>query len=302
MGRRNRHHVVSRGYQRNFAAGELIRLVDKRSRTYATVGTRDAFVEQDFNSRRMPDQTWDDELEGEWRRAEHLLPVLRRVGTSEETPTDRELIKPVIALHIARSYGFVELSNRIHDQVGSETGKRMGADPEMVRLYEQQVGHLAADGEIEAYVAGHMQTIKEDRQLLIERMAYAYNWALQNFLPRLRLQVLHAPPPFEWVTGDSPVLVGDQLGTKLLSRGQIAMGDSQTVYFPLTRYVAVTAWARDSEPDTTPPPASLQQINWMMWRNCLRYVACHPGANPSRLLATQVIEGGPRSPGIGRGA
>jgi hypothetical protein len=283
--------VVSRGYQRNFANGELILLVDKRFRQYTTVGTRDAFVERDFNSRRMPDDTWDDELEGEWRKAEHLLPALRRVGTSEELPTDRELIKPVIALHIARSYGFVELSTRIHDQVGSETGKRMGADPAMVRLYEQQVGHLAAEGEIEAYVAAHMQTIKEDRMLLIDRMANAYNWALQNFLPRLWLQVLHAPSPFEWVTGDSPVLVADKLGTRLLSRGQIAMGDSQTVYFPLTRHVAVTAWVGDPEPDTTPPPASRQQINWLMWRNCLRYVACHPSADPSRLLATRLTEG-----------
>lgn len=224
--------MVSQGYQRNFADGELIRLVDKRSRTYTTVGTWDAFIERDFNSRRTPDDTWDDELEVEWRKAEDLLPALRRVGTPKEGPTDRQLIKPVIALHIARSYGVVELSNRIHDQVGAETGKRMGADPEMVRLYEQQVGHLAAEGEIEAYVAGHMQTMKEDRRLLIERMANAYNWALQTFLPRVQLQVLHAKPPIEWVTGDSPVLVTDRLGTKLLSRGQIAMGDSETVYFP----------------------------------------------------------------------
>jgi hypothetical protein len=95
---RRRHHVVSRGYQRFFADGERVLLIDKNTRTYKEVGTRDTFVEAHFNSWRTQ-AGWDDSLEDQWQRIEGLvLPDVRVLLAGAGGEQQRESAKILAAV------------------------------------------------------------------------------------------------------------------------------------------------------------------------------------------------------------
>jgi hypothetical protein len=103
MGRRKKHHIVFRGFQRHFAVGEQLLVVDKESLTWFPAGTADLFVAKDFNTWFGP-QGADDSLETTWGRIETAaLARVRRLGTRSEQPGDREAAKDIAALHLARS-------------------------------------------------------------------------------------------------------------------------------------------------------------------------------------------------------
>jgi hypothetical protein len=92
----------------------------------------------------------------------------------------------------------------------------------------------------------------------------------------------------EWVTGDSPVVLANQGLTRLHSLRQLAVYDASTFHIPLGRTVAMTIYTKDCPPDQFVQHDVVQRINWLMWRNCHRFLACHPSADPERLLATTI--------------
>src|SRR5690349_3262968 len=102
MARRRRHHLVSRGYLRNFADGERVLLCSKATRTGKLVGTRDTFVESHFGSV-LTDTGWNDEIEDEWTRLEdEALPSVRRLISGERGEHQLAAAKVLAAIHFVR--------------------------------------------------------------------------------------------------------------------------------------------------------------------------------------------------------
>jgi hypothetical protein len=281
----HRHHVVSRGYQRFFAQGERVLLIDKRSRTYKEVGTRATFVESNFNSWRT-EAGWDDSLEKEWQRIEgHILPRLRVLLSGPGGHAQREAAKVLAALHFARSYSLREMQLFVGEQVVEDASIRFIADPVFVSLYNEQFGHTPGPGEIENYIADRWHDLTSNLQFIQERTVHAYHFAKDFFGP-LRVQFLYAHPRIGFVLGDTPLIVADPNLFRVGIRDRIALGDAERIWMPLTRRCSMSFWTTDrgESKDAFLTPADVQKLNWLSWRAASRFLICHPNEDPRRAL------------------
>lgn len=287
MGEKKRHHVVSRGLQRHFAAGEQILLVDKVTRTAKSVGTADAFLEPRFNSV-LTDAGWDQTLENEWARVEGLaLPAARRLATGDEKPDDRHFVKVVVAIHIARSLTFRDWQHEIVQQVALDLGLKMEADETATHLFERSYNRPPEPGEIRALIDRAMDQAGKTQGLRAERMAHFYTKSLE-YVENCTVQLLYTIGQMEWVIGDTPVVLANNDLTRLHALKQLAVFEASVIYMPIGRRVAITFHGDECPPDQHVPVSGCQRINGIMWRNCQRFLACHPAADPGRLLATTI--------------
>jgi len=287
MGQSQTHHVVSRGYQRLFADGEHILLIHKQSKKAKPVGTRDAFHAPRFNSFRTP-AGWDDSLEEEWARIEGLaLPAVRRLAAGVGTASDRDTAKVVAGIHLARSVTFQDWHLKITAEVTEGTSAKFETDPQANALFEDGYGRRPRPGEISALVERQMTAINNSKGLFVERMVHIYNKARER-IESTNVQLLMTIGKMEWVIGDTPVITANNDLTRLHSNKQLAIFEGEAFFMPLGRRVGMTLFGRAADPDQYVPADTCQKINWLMWRNCRRFLACHPAADPCRLLAAPI--------------
>ncbi len=282
---RRRHHVVSRGYQRFFADGERVLLIDKNTRTYKEVGTRDTFVEAHFNSWRTQ-AGWDDSLEDQWQRIEGLvLPDVRVLLAGAGGEQQRGSAKILAAVHFARSYSFRQMQALVGNVVVETEGKRLAAAPLFVSLFTRDVGHAPGPGEAEAYVADRWTDLTKNGRFLQERTVHAYHFAKDYFEP-LHVQFLYSHPSLGFVTGDTPLIAADSHLFRTSIRDHMALGDAERIWMPLTTTCSMSLWSSDQEAarDVRLPPSEVQKLNWLVWRAAARFVICRPSQDPSRAL------------------
>jgi hypothetical protein len=287
---RRRHHVVSRGYQRFFAEGERVLLIDKMAGTFTEAGTRHTFVATHFNSWKS-ETGWDDHLEDEWQRIENLvLPVVRELLSAPGGHAQREAAKILAAVHFARSYSLREMHELVGATVVDREGKRLAADPVFVGTYAKELGHSPVMGEIEAYVADRWDDLTKNGLFRQERMVHAYHFAKDWFEP-LQVQFLYSHPRITYVTGDTPLVLADSNLLKVGIRDRLALGDAERLWMPLTTGCSMSLWGSDMAvpPDQKLAPADVQKLNWLSWRAAGRFVICHPHQDPGVALATTTL-------------
>jgi hypothetical protein len=281
---RRRHHVVSRGYQRFFADGERVLLIDKLRRTYKEVGTADCFVEDHFNSW-IGDTGWEDDLEDEWQRLENMiLPQVRSLVNERGTDDQREACKILAAIHFARSYVLREMQSTIGEIAILGEADRMAGDPIYIGAFTEQLGHAPLPGEIESYIADLWADLTANRRFLQERTVYAYTSALDMFKPR-QVQFLYSREHLGFVLGDTPLITGDSQLFKVSVTDGIALGEAVQIWMPVTSGCSMLLhWGTDQElpKDGRLSPYQVQQSNWVSWRAARRFLICHPDQNPMR--------------------
>ena len=281
----HRHHLVSRGYQRFFADGEQLRLIDMRSHTYRQAGTRDVFVEANFNSWQGEDG-WNDELELTWHNKVES-PAIALVGELIEGKageSQRDAAKVLAALHLARSYSFDIVHNRILEQVEADEMQLVEADQSYAQLFEADAGRVPEQGELAERVQLIVEAMRFGRQFMLERMVHLFNFTLE-FFRTLNVALLHVPPGMSFLTGDTPVVTRDKHGFKIGIRQGVALGDTFGIIMPLGRHVAMDLYTSEAPPDRILFPWQVQMLNLLVARSALRFLACHPSDDPARLLA-----------------
>lgn len=273
-----RHHVISSGYQRGWADGKRLMLVDKEPRWARMVGVKDAFVEAGFNSR-LTSSGDDEELELEWARLEQAaVPHVRRVGDggSLDERADME-IKTMIAMHFARSYA---LRDMFEEQwAPHESAPLFGMNRDRLNRAWQRdhSGCLPSDEEILAVVTPRMREYKASNTFLVGQMVKFHN-QLVDHLRDMHLQLITAPPgPVEFIFGDEPVIRVADMGLRL----RVAILDADGVYFPIGRHRAVTV-TTNRESDIDCSRVTVVQLNRLAWRAARRQVAHHPAASWDR--------------------
>ncbi len=235
----HRHHLVSRGYQRFFAAGELVCLIDMRTHSYRLAGTRDVFVEANFNSWRTQDG-WNDELEHTWHDKVES-PSIALVGqllNGKTGPAERDGANVLAALHLARSYSFDTVHRRILNQVGLSEMHLVEEDPNYAELFASEAGHVPEPGELADRVRVIVEAMLAGRHSLLERMVYLFNFTME-FFRALNVRLLFAPPTMSFLTGDTPVVTRDERGFRIGIRQGVALGDTYGIFMPLGRKVAL---------------------------------------------------------------
>ena len=276
-----RHHVVSRGYQRFFAEGELLRLITKEPVRSKVVGTRDAFVERGFNSIRTPNGVYE-ELEREWARLENeSLPAIREAVEAGDVGAADVHIKVVAAVHIARSYRLRRLYDEAFEQYFHDPLSGMDV-PRLQAAFEHDFGRAASYGDIEGVIRERFTELKDTNQVMVERMASMYNTILTDWLAPLHIQAVSiaAPTGMNLVTGDTPVITASEDRMRV----NVAFGDAGLVYIPLSPVAGAALTTHLREPVTL-YPLDVQLINWLVWRSAHSHLACHPATDWKRSLA-----------------
>lgn len=279
--RAQRHHLVSRGYQRNFADGEhRVVIVSPRSGKLVERGRaiRSNFAEPGYNTRVGTDGVPDGVLEEEFAKLEGpIADQLRRIRAGTLSDTNRRAIVSHFALHVVRSKAFRAIHLRILDQVADEEIPRLAADPDMRRRYEAEITSDPAEGEILAYITRAFDELfVGGNRALVESMADNFN-KLSTYLAGFQVQLIRAGDlGCGFFLGDVPIVHAETTSHRYGYRDGLAVGDANLIAGPLTPEVAAVFTVQRMPPVTFRTKADLERLNAVFVRAALEEVACHP--------------------------
>jgi hypothetical protein len=286
-----RHHIVSAGYQRHFADGKFIRLWHKHDMTWTMpISVRDAFVTRGFNSVYSPDPLGLEQLENQWQRIENVaIPAIEAVRLGDRSAEVVQLLKALAAIHHCRSYSHRELALATIDRKAREA-----PDPEalwrITQAIVRQSGRQPEPGEVERLISNQFDSIKKSNALFVRSMEGTYQKVMEVLEP-LHLQVAQpSTKGFGFLFGDTPVVI--KTGPRVGTRGGVGFANCEMVYLPLSRWMAIS-FTQDPKQHLSIAPAGIQQLNLLMRRSCIDWLAAHPAENIPRALATQPPPGWP---------
>lgn len=276
MAKLRRPHVVPCGYQRNFAQGERILAIDKRTMTDRLVGVRDNFVASHFLRVFIAGQP-SDLAEDVFARIENaVLPMVKSLRPFEQrTESQTIAVKAAVAMLWSRSFSREVTAQRVHLEVLDSFRRSIPEDPRARHVFHRQHGRDPLPGELEAAVEESAAQILHDRLHDVKSMMKHYNDALDRFRP-LHLSLYAPIRGTEFVTSDNPVLLArtNQL-IHVGAQNRLALGDASFIFLPVSRSVGACLTLRD-EGDFELDRMTMLRLNQAMWRNAVARVACHP--------------------------
>ncbi|MDP1795052.1 MAG: DUF4238 domain-containing protein [Acidimicrobiales bacterium] len=279
MAKLRRPHVVPCGYQRNFALGKRILVIDKAAMTDRLVGVRDNFVASHFLRVFIAGQP-SDLAEDAFARIENVvLPLVKSLRPFEQRTEDQTIaVKAAMAMLWSRSFSREVTAQRVHLEVLDVFRRSVPDDPRARHAFRRQHGRDPMPGELEAVVEESAAQLLHDRLHDVSRMMKHYGDALDRFRP---LHVsLYAPiRGTEFVTSDNPVLLArtNQL-IHVGAQNRLALDDASFIFLPVSRSVGACLTLRD-EGDVELDRMTMLRLNQAMWRNAVTRVACHPSVD-----------------------
>lgn len=278
------HHVVSRGYLRNFTnADGLIQVVwrDSLAPVTAPTGVGAVFKSTDFNTYRSDEGAALDELEREWARVEDLaLPRLRRAINGEADDDVAAAIKVVAAMHLARSFATRELWDRTVQQ---HRGLDDAARERLSVAFEEDEGRPPRPGEVEAAFGAHFDLHMALNYAFVEQMVSMHNRLLEELPDHVQLVARHERASVGFITSDVPVVLTDRRRVGVL--GGVAVREADVCFVPLSRDVAAFLTTHPEPHVRDVAPWIVQKLNHLVWQGSLRQIACHPAEDWRRALA-----------------
>ena len=300
MAEEHRHHIVSRGYQRFFADGELVLLCDKtrpaRGPQVRPAGTSSVFVAEHFNSYREEGR-WITHLERAWRTVENpCLPSLRSwvngnewiEGGGSGLPS-RDAAKLLAAIHFARSSFFKQIYDRISKEGLEWAVQVLPTDPELLLRWQRVFKSAPNPGQVEDEIRKNFDpTFGPHGRYVLERMVHTYELAITK-LEQLYVQALFTSQRgIDFILGDSPLVYYTEDELRVGGRSGLALGDAQHIFLPIGPSLAVM-FCTSHHGDVVLDPATVQKLNNLSWRAADAQVICHPSTNYREAIAGRVL-------------
>jgi Protein of unknown function (DUF4238) len=273
------HHLVSRGYQNNFADDtKHVAVLDARSGQFLELRpTKRNWARSGFNSFVMPGGEVVSDLEGEWARLERrVLNQIREIAPGRCTPKQAAGVKQFFAIHLVRSATYAETHTRIMEEVRRDVGGSLEGDPEAAARFEADLGRPPRPGELQGLAERLSHEHEASGFTFVESMATVHN-KLAAMFTKWRVQIVAADPAGPgFVISDLPVVHFSSARQAYGFRDRLALGDADLVGAPLTRYTAAFL-SQGHTPDVLlKTKKQLQRINALFWRCATSEVACHP--------------------------
>jgi Protein of unknown function (DUF4238) len=276
MAKLRRPHVVPAGYQRNFAEGERIRMIDKTTLQERVVGVRDNFVASHF-LRVFINGEPTDEAEDSFAQIEaSILPLIKTLTPFESRPPDAaDALKASMAMLWSRSFAHQIVSERVHLQAVHEMRQFAAQDALRIQAFERERGRKPEPGDMEAVVDEVAAKLKRDRLHDVNAIHHHHNNAVEKFDP-LYVSLYRPIRGCEFVTSDNPVLLARSFElVQVGAQNGLALGDASFIFLPISRFVGACLTLKD-EGDLELDRLVMIRINQAMWRNAVARVACHP--------------------------
>jgi Protein of unknown function (DUF4238) len=275
------HHLVSAGYQRNFANDQRrLAVVNARTGDLAPRlrAVKSNWVEKHWNSVTDPRTGRPDtSLEETFSRIEStVLNHIKTVRIGSLSPEQAGAIVNLFAIHLARSRSFRQWQLAVHDEHVEQIVRETAGSPQAIARFEQQYGRPPAPGELEAMAQEIADRSTVSGQWNVEGMARHHDSVVDR-LTKLHIQVIEVTESLPGlVIGDVPVVHADTATGRFGYRDRLAFGDANLIVGPLTRRVAVCFSQEPERPVKVTTKKLFNQVNGIFVRAALAEVACHP--------------------------
>jgi Protein of unknown function (DUF4238) len=286
---RRNQHLVSKGYQRNFAEGQWIAVVD--ARTGKLVSPRRSISVNwrvpDFLSVISPDGDVDDSLEREFARSERVfLNVIRGIELHHPlSPAQKSALDALAATHAVRSLRFA-IAHEVAVSSIEQGSVGIAQDVRAVEAFTRDKGRPLNPGELEAVIAAAASDFAASPDLLasgIRRVA----GGLQQLLGKWTIQLVGSSVDLPgFVLADHPVLHGRRSEGRFGFRDAGAIGDADLVVVPISRRLVAFYSARNLTDVRIRTKKGVRWVNSLLLRGAQSEVACHPddAQETSRLI------------------
>lgn len=146
---RARQHLVSKGYQANFAQAGYVSVLDARTGNLLDRlrSVKSNWRVRDFTTERGPDGSPDDALERTFDSMERVvLNQIRDITPKTITNSQRRALDLVAAIHLVRSRSFVSRHGEMLANWLPEIVNELASDPLISNVYQSQTGLDPAAG------------------------------------------------------------------------------------------------------------------------------------------------------------
>jgi hypothetical protein len=273
------HHVVPKAYLRGFAQDDRVRLVYKYGNRppEKIKHIKKSLVERGFLTVDT-DSLRSDELEDAFARAEcQIFARTHLISYPDVSPEQAEAIKALGALLFARSYRIRQHSPRISREAIEERKMLAPRDRGLVQRFTREKGRPPAPGELARMIEDFGDEFLSSGLALVTGILDVYRKAVAKFAP-LHVSLYDARGLRHGLTtGDNPVVLARGAGMRDVDndRRVIAIGDADTIYFPLNRWTGVCLTGQP-EGHGRLGQREVLMMNNAMWRSAHRVVVAHP--------------------------
>lgn len=278
---RRQQHLVSKGYQRNFADGSgRLSLLDARTGTVIDPHRRikTNWRVQDFLSIPTPEGLVDDSLERDFAGHERvILNIIRSISPfGPISPEQKSALDRLAAIHLVRSHAFAEVHRRVVSDELNRSPMEIARDPRAIARFARERGRQPAPGEIEGIATGIAREFLGQPDILARGIKRGAD-AIPAILATSTVQIVSAHDRLPgFVLADHPVLHGK------LSRGLFgfrdagAVGDADVIVVPICRRLVAFYSRRHLENIQIVTKNGVNWVNSLLVRGALRELACHP--------------------------
>ncbi|MFP5487622.1 MAG: DUF4238 domain-containing protein [Acidimicrobiia bacterium] len=275
-----RHHLVSKGYQKNFADGQQ-RLTIINARSGVTIErlrpARRNWVEDDWNTFWEESGDPNRHLEQEFARIE--AGVMRRIREVRPGAVAQAQLAAVInlaAIHLVRSRSFIDFLRHVRTTAMPDLVDQFTTDPELLTRFEAQHGRRPDDGEVRSLVLRVGRELMTSRRSELETVIAQHN-KIAELLTKNTLQVLTIADDLPGLPiGDAPVVHANLDSARFGFRDRLAIGDANLILVPLTRRVAACLTRSPMADTTIGSMHQWKRVVDIQIRACLGEIAAHP--------------------------
>lgn len=287
---RRKQHLVSKGYQANFALAGRVAVLD--ARTGRVIDSKRSIKEnwrtQDFLSLVSNDGVVDDTLEREFAQQEQFfLNAVRDIKPFQApTAAQKRALDALTATHLARSADYASAHAALADSTVETAVPRLAHDERVLNAFRRDRRREPKAGELEELIEASAAAFLVDPQYLLHGIRRV-STGVTDILAGLHVQLVALESRLPgFLLADIPVLHGRRDNGVFGFREPVAVGDADIIVVPVQRRLAAFYTAdrlRDLE---------IRTKNGWCWVNSLLVhgaateVACHPddALSMSRLI------------------
>jgi len=288
---RAREHLVSRGYQANFAQDGRVSVLD--SRTGELLDSLRPITSnwwaRDFTTERGPDGSLDDSLDREFRNSERVaLNQIRDIRPPVATKSQRRALDRIAAIHLVRSHSFVSRHGEVVENWLPRAVNEVASDPRLGAIYQDLIGRNPVAGELHSLVRAYVRSAQERGDFAspgaMRRMAARIAEVLRRYHVQLVSAYAGQVPGF--ILPDCPVAHARPGDGRYGFAGGLAVGAADLIIVPVERRLVVFYTAHPLAHVALRTKRAIRTINAVLCRNARAEVACHPddAAETARLI------------------
>ena len=273
-------HIVSKGWQRNFANDRqrvavadvsTCQIVDRARPIKRNFAEPWFMTHTDSSGATLRDA--DDVFQKIERR---VLNKVREINvTCRLTDDHREAVVQLFTIHLVRSQGFRDSQFALLDQLEPQVLRDYPTDPRVYDAFMRRFDRPPLPGEVEANIARWMAAQRAG-DVVFDNIDHSIQ-TIGNVLRRWHVQVIESEPSHPgFVLGDVPVIHSRLTTRQFGFRDGLAVGDADIIMAPISRRVMVCFAVEPREAMTLSTKRSVRTINALTIHGARQEVACHP--------------------------